>query len=185
MNRPVATTAFRDATPAGFTAIEFLRMASLGAFDDMRVELSHGEILRMSPSYSPHSGMHGQLVGKLFAAVADPAMLHVDPLIRITDDTVRGPDAALLAATAGSDIVDAADVRLAVEIADTSLAQDLGTKSREYASSGIPVYWVIDVNACVVHVMREPQGDSYTSRDVVRFGEPLAVPGSDATIMLE
>ena len=47
-----------------------------------------------------------------------------------------------------------------------------------------PVYWVVDVNARVVHVMSDPQDGVYSRREVVRFDEPLAIPGSDAAIIL-
>ena len=40
----------------------------------------------------------------------------------------------------------AADVGLIIEVADTSLAQDRGTKKRVYARVGIPVYWIVNLN---------------------------------------
>lgn len=33
--------------------------------------------------------------------------------------------------------------------------------------------------------MRDPGENGYATREVVRFGEPLAVPGSDATIIID
>ena len=45
-------------------------------------------------------------------------------------------------------------------------------------------YWVIDLKPGVVHVMSDPQADEYAMRRVVAFGTPLAVPGTDATIVL-
>jgi Uma2 family endonuclease len=46
-----------------------------------------------------------------------------------------------------------ADVRLLVEISDTTLAFDLGIKARLYARAGISEYWVVDVTGrrIVVH----------------------------------
>ncbi len=70
------------------------------------------------------------------------------------------------------------------EVADTTLEQDLGRKLRDYATAGIPVYWVVDVNAQVVHVMTQPSGGDY-KRNVLRFGEPLNVPGTNTTVVID
>ncbi len=76
-------------------------------------------------------------------------------------------------------------VELAIEVADTSLEHDLGANARDYAEAGLPLYWVIDVNARVTHVMSDPQEGRYTRREVVRFGEPLALPGGQGSITLD
>jgi Uma2 family endonuclease len=47
-------------------------------------------------------------------------------------------------------------VALLVEVADSSLAYDLGEKKAAYARAGIPEYWVVDLRHDVVVVCREP-----------------------------
>ena len=71
------------------------------------------------------------------------------------------------------------DLRLVVEIADTTLRFDLTTKAALYARAGIVEYWVLDVNGKRLIVHRDPRGGVYTS--VVAFGEkesvaPLSAP---------
>ncbi|WP_188658004.1 hypothetical protein [Sphingomonas metalli] len=39
--------------------------------------------------------------------------------------------------------------------------------------------------AATVHAMAGPAGDTYADRAVIRVGEPLTVPGTDATIVIE
>ena len=51
-----------------------------------------------------------------------------------------------------------ADVLLVVEVADSSLAYDLGVKVPLYARHGIPEVWVIDATTRQTRVFREPVG---------------------------
>ena len=71
------------------------------------------------------------------------------------------------------------ELRLVVEVSDSSLHFDLTTKASLYARAGIVEYWVLDVTAqrCVVH--RNPQAGVYTSIVAYAKGEevaPLAAP---------
>ena len=78
-----------------------------------------------------------------------------------------------------------ADVRLLVEISDTTLAFDLGTKARLYARAGIPEYWVVDVVGERIVVHRSPGSGVYADMKSYRIGEsiePLAAPGSNFTV---
>jgi Uma2 family endonuclease len=72
------------------------------------------------------------------------------------------------------------DVRLLVEISDTTLAFDLGTKARLYARAGIREYWVVDIAGQRIVVHRSPRAGVY--EDVIACGageniEPLFAPG--------
>ena len=49
-----------------------------------------------------------------------------------------------------------ADVGLIVEIANTSLKNDVETKSRVYATAGIPAYWIVNLTDRVVMLFSEP-----------------------------
>ena len=71
------------------------------------------------------------------------------------------------------------DLRLVVEIADTSLNFDSTTKATLYARAGIPEYWVLDLSGLQLFVHREPKSGKYVS--VAAYSEtesvaPLAVP---------
>jgi Uma2 family endonuclease len=186
MNRPEPILRSEGAAPARFTAAEFLRMAERGAFDDMKVELDHGELIRMNPPYTAHSVSQGQVIGRLAAVLGGtPIALLGEVTIVLRQDTVRAFDAALVEGAAlEQKVLKPEHVLLGVEISDTTLDQDLGKKQRDYAAAGIPHYWVVDVNARVTHVMTEPSDDGYGRREVIRFDEPLDVPGSGCTIIL-
>lgn len=77
------------------------------------------------------------------------------------------------------------DVLLVIEVADSSLACDLGEKLRLYASVGIPIYWVIDlVNEAIV-VLEEPDSGTaeYRLRTVFHKGESVSVTLADGTVV--
>lgn len=171
--------------PARFTADEFLRMAEVGAFDGMKVELSRGELIRMILPHDPHGAMQAQVIGKLYAANGDPANVRGEVAVQLGDDTVRGFDAGLIEPRAGTRILRPDQVQLAVEISDTTIGQDLGARACDYAEGGVRLCWVVDVNARVIHVMSEPEAGGYARREVVRFGEPLKLPDGQGTIVLD
>src|SRR3989442_8873953 len=59
---------------------------------------------------------------------------------------------------------------LLVEVADTSLAQDRLTKGALYAAAGIPEYWIVNLRADCVEVLRDPQPEKV----------PTSLPGGYA-----
>jgi Uma2 family endonuclease len=71
------------------------------------------------------------------------------------------------------------DLRLAVEIACSTVDFDLTTKAALYARAEIPEYWVFDVIGRRLLVHRDPRNGKYGS--LVAFGQhesiaPLAAP---------
>lgn len=62
-------------------------------------------------------------------------------------------------------------VKLLVEVADSTLAQDMGLKAALYAGAGVPEYWIADVNARTIHQMWLPGAEGFGERREVAFGE--------------
>jgi Uma2 family endonuclease len=50
------------------------------------------------------------------------------------------------------------DVAAAIEVADSSLADDQGWKKQVYAAASIAVYWIVNLVDCRVEVYTEPTG---------------------------
>jgi Uma2 family endonuclease len=71
---------------------------------------------------------------------------------------IRGPDTNYLGRLPRPDEID-----LIVEVADTSYSKDAGIKLRRYASSGVPVYWIVNVGKRQVEVYTDPQGRGRTA----------------------
>lgn len=161
-------------------------MSDLGAFDDMKVELDHGEIVRMNPPHNEHAFTLGTLMRALFGTVQTDEVIVVPEItVVLPDETVRAFDGAIVRSAATAEKVLLPEhVLLAIEISDTTLHYDLGVKLRDYAAAGIPNYWVVDVKARAVHVMTGAGGEAYRDARVVRFGEPLELPEGLGTITL-
>ena len=170
----------------GVTAREFMRMIEEDIFDGANVELIAGVILKVAPSHIDHASLNAGVVVSLAKALrTSPAKLAVDLAIETDDHTIFGIDIAVVNETApSSGPISGNHVELAVEVASTTLAKDLGHKAVEYARVGVATYWVVDVKGKVVHVMTGPQPDGYAHRAVVRFGEQLSVPGTADTIIV-
>jgi Uma2 family endonuclease len=142
-----------------------------------RLELIEGEIVEMAPIGSRHAGAV-KILNQIFGRLAgDRAIVSVqDPLI-IGERSVPQPDLALLKPRADSYSgahPTAADVLLVVEVADTTLAFDLGTKVPLYARFGVPEVWVIDLQERAVRVFRDPSASGYRTSFTTAGEESVA-----------
>lgn len=147
------------------SAEEYLRMGEVGVFSpEARLELIEGEIIEMAPIGSTHAGTLKILNRLLSDRVGDRAIVSVqDPLV-IGERSVPQPDLALLKPRADSytrSHPTAADVLLVVEVSDTTLAFDLGTKIPLYARAGVVEAWMVDLQERAVRVFRDPAASGY------------------------
>jgi Uma2 family endonuclease len=141
MNEQVRVLAASDPRVA-FTAADFEWMLRQGAFQDMRTELAGGVLEKMMPALPGHAEPNHSVAARLDAALAGLGLrIGSDLAIRIDAVTVRAADIAVYGQDlAGDRIPDAADILLAVEIADTTLSRDLGEKLVDYGRAGLPHY---------------------------------------------
>ena len=70
----------------------------------------------------------------------------------------------------------AADVLLLVELSDSSLVYDRGTKLPLYAKFGVPEVWIVDLGGAAIEVYREPAGDAYALQERLTSGIAGAGP---------
>lgn len=183
MNQPVRIER-SAASPARFSVAEFAEIFGAGALQDIRLELVNGELERMTPPMGGHSSRQSSSLARLWAVVGSRAM--VEATIDLGGDTVMTCDVAVLRAPVTEQrFLRPDEVMLAVEIAETTIVRDTTLKRIAYASAGIADYWVIDGVRAVVHVYRRPEHGDYADLSSVRFGEPIAVPGTDATIVID
>ncbi|MGH2712253.1 MAG: Uma2 family endonuclease [Actinomycetota bacterium] len=169
--------------PYRFTVEEYERLGEAGIIgEDERVELIDGQVVQMTPIGLPHTGTVKALINTFSSRLADRVVLSVQDPVVLDDYTEPQPDVVLLAPpleTYRKRQPRADDVLLLVEVADSSGIYDRGVKVPLYASAGIPEYWIVDVKAGVIEVHRSPQGDQYSSVEVVRPGghvSPEAFP---------
>jgi len=172
------------------TADEFDRMIERGAFDHLnrKIELIRGELREMNPAGPIHDDLITYLTNWSVLAASKHSML-------VTSQT--GLDLADLESRPEPDLLwlrDAryrqrhpasSDVRLAIEVSDSSLQTDLREKAALYAEAGIVEYWIIDANASCIHVCRQPQGSEYTDRSIASLGDKISpMAAQDAVLDL-
>ena len=163
---------------------DYHHMRDLGILDRRRCELINGEIWDMAPEGEFHRFVNDRgaeylrrvLQGKAKVFEAHPITLagsEPQPDIAI----VRLPDTRYLKHHPFPD-----DIYWLIEVADTTLAYDLGTKRKLYAQAGIQEYWVIDVAGRQLQVFRDLQAGDFLTQTTLSQGmiHPIAFP--DVTI---
>jgi Uma2 family endonuclease len=186
MTQVVSAPTFEGCQPYRMAADEYIRAILAGGFGNAHVELVEGELVEMAPAKLEHSKTNGSVAVDLGIACRPFGYrLLIDAIVHLTDSTVRAPDIAVTDVDSGDrQHLVPTDILLAVEIAQSTLTEDIGRKRIDYASSGIRNYWVVDVDGRRVHCYAEPQGSDYATIRVIPFGKPLPVPGTDATITI-
>ena len=153
---------------------EYDKLVELGAFGEERIELVYGVLVPMSPIGPPHSNAIDMLTLILVRALGDRARIRIQNPFAAGDISEPQPD--VLVAPLGSYAADhPSAAHLVIEVAESSLAYDRGTKLRLYAEQGVPEYWIVDVVSRRIEVYREPSSSSFQSKRVFESGESVAL----------
>lgn len=146
--------------------------------EDDRVELLEGEIIEMAPIGSRHAACVDRLNRALTLALAAQAIVRVQSPLRLSEHSEPQPDLAVLRARA--DFYAAAhpgpqNVLLVVEVGEASVDADREIKIPLYARFSIPEVWLIDLQAGVVELHRDPSPEGYRTVQRVQRGQALAL----------
>ena len=159
------------------TVSDFHRMGEAGIFAaGDRVELIDGEVIDMSPIGALHAAIVARLTAFLCRSVGSGVIVWCQNPIRLDEASEPEPDIALLRPRADgymSAHPGPEDVLVVIEVADTSLAYDLGVKVPLYARHGILEAWVIDAATRQTRVFREPFAEGYRRDSLVGPEGPL------------
>jgi Uma2 family endonuclease len=155
------------------------RMAASGLLPERGVELIDGLVVEMSPKGDRHgyavTRLHAQFV--LGDQLLGRYIVYADSLsLRLGPRDEPEPDIAV-ARTIRSYARERPrpdEIALLIEVADSSLAFDLGEKRAKYATAGIPEYWVIDVQGGIVHVFRNPRDGVYADQCTASAGDSIS-----------
>lgn len=150
--------------PKRWTREEYENLICLGVFDsDDHVELLQGEIVETMPQNSPHSNVIVRLTQTLVVAFSASFQVRIQLPLRISEESVPEPDAAIVQGNMESFADNQPQsALLVIEAADSTLEKDRTTKLEIYAQSGVIDYWIININDRVVEVYREPAAISGT-----------------------
>lgn len=158
---------------------EYHRMAEVGILtEDDRVELLNGEIIVMSPvgpSHTAHVKGINRVLSKLLEGLATIGVQ--DPVV-LDDLSEPIPDISILH-WREDDYVQAhprpQDVFLLIEVADSSVNVDRGTKLTTYAQAGIPAYWIVNIPAKQVEVYRQPVENFYQDKQIYKAPDKIEI----------
>jgi Uma2 family endonuclease len=171
----ISTVASPPLTPHRFAVEQYHRMIESGVFSDGdRVELLEGLILEMTPIGIPHRYTVQELMKRIMRLLPETWDIFVGQPITLATSEPQ-PDLTVVRGK-NSDYPDRnpgpGDIGLIIEVADSSLQVDRGTKSRIYAATGIPEFWIVDVANRQVEIHRDPRpseavGAAYQSCEII------------------
>jgi Uma2 family endonuclease len=171
-----------------WTADDCRKLEALGILEPDGYELLDGAVVERAGRGVAHGISHGRTLPNLCRVFR---MDYVLPSVSIAVDDWNQPepDVCVTRFPAREYIHRGnpthADMRLIVEVSDTTLWRDKNTKARLYGRAGVPDYWVLDVNNRVLFAYRQPMAEGYA--DVQEYNEtqsiaPLAAPNNPIRI---
>lgn len=149
-----------------FTIDDYHRLAEAGIIDpDARTELIDGQIVQMSAIGRKHVACVNRLESLLREQLPRrAAIISIQNPIDIVPHHEPEPD--VVVARFQDDYYEQAlptpeDVLFIIEVADSSLAFDRGTKLPVYAAAGIPEAWLVDIPGGAVERHTDPAEGRY------------------------
>ena len=130
-----------------------------------RMELIDGEIIDMMPPGPFHSASNSRIHRVIARLLPADLRLRCQEPFALTRHNQPQPDLCVVLARDDEYALahpNPDDIRLVIEVSDSSLEYDLNTKRLIYAKAEIEEYWVIDVQARVLHLFRRPWHGDYT-----------------------
>lgn len=165
--------------PTRMTVERYFALVDEGLLEpDDRVELLEGVVVAMSPRNPLHDTVVSLVDRALARAVGGRAAVRCQCSLVLGRWSVPEPD-VLVVPGRERDYLTAhpTTALLAIEVADTSLAQDRLTKAALYAAAGIPEYWIVNLRDDCVEVHRAPVPEDlrYAMRRLARRGETIGL----------
>ena len=147
---------------------------------DERYELIDGWVILKAPGKPPHR-IASTLVRNLLFTIFGSLYVQYKSGLALPgpegETTEPQPDIAVTLAPT-TEYFDSnpgpQDVRLVVEVSNTTLDFDLDTKALLYARVEIPEYWVMDVNGRQIYRHREPSQEGYREIVILRETENVS-----------
>ncbi|WP_116809457.1 Uma2 family endonuclease [Steroidobacter cummioxidans] len=156
------------------TVDEYYRMAEVGLLaPDARVELIDGEIIDMPPMGSLHGGTGDLLIYLFSKAVGDAALVSSQRTLVLGKYDAPEPDLMLLHPRADfyrRSHPTPAEIRLVVEISDSTWRYDREIKAPLYARHDISDFWIVNLRKQELVCFREPRRGEFA--EVVTITNP-------------
>lgn len=187
--QPEAPDISRASLTRKFTVDEYYRMAEVGILHpDERLELICGEIILMAPIGPLHAETVEQWYDALKEKVADTYTVRSQNPVRLGEDLEPVPDLAIVRRRAigyfdshpGPD-----DILVVIEVSDSTLAHDRGTKVNLYAEANVPETWIANLADDCIEAFTGPGPNGYSNHTIYRRGDrisPSMLPDVEFTV---
>ena len=170
-----------------WTRQECVALETSGIWAQQHLELIEGELISKMGKKRPHTNVL-IVIQDWLVRTFGPQFVNPETPIDVApeDNPTNEPEPDLIILTKPSREFKGnpqpADLRLVVEISDSTLGFDLTTKARLYARARIVEYWVVDIPGRRIIAHRDPLEGHY--RSVVAYSEqesvkPLASPNGE------
>lgn len=140
---------------------EYLALAELGAFENERVELLRGRVVRMAPQSEEHAWVMETMTNLLVEYFGKSAAVRPTAPLHASEDSMPEPDFALLPKSR-TPRPHPKKALLLIEVSRSSLRLDRKVKAPLYAEGGSPEYWIVDVANAQLEVFRKPENGEWT-----------------------
>jgi Uma2 family endonuclease len=174
-----------------FTRGEVERLAQAGFFEGQRFELIEGDLIDKMGQKPPHACAIRLLLALLVKAFGPERILIQLPVELNSPDrewSLPEPDLAILSEVRADyrhRHPRGDELRLAIEISDTTVQYDATVKRDLYARAGVPEYWVLDVNARRLIVHRNPRDGRFLEVDILAGSESIRLGDEPDTIAVQ
>jgi Uma2 family endonuclease len=171
----MVTTQIRQLTSA-----EYYGMMESGIIrEGERVELISGQIFTMAAKGTRHTVSTTRLLKELWRLIEERAIVRCQDPISLPNNSEPEPD-LVIARLRSDDYVNShpapEDIILVIEVADSTIKFDRETKAPLYAAAGIGEYWIIDLIDDRLEIYRQPEGNLYTSIEIVTPPRSINLP---------
>jgi Uma2 family endonuclease len=169
-----------------WTRAEYESLSGNELLSQQRLELVEGELINQMGKGRPHTISLKRLerwLERVFGEYLVESEASID--VSAEDNPTSEPEPDIVVLDRDASLFPSANpgpqnIRLVIEVADSSLYTDLTIKAALYARAGIVEYWVLDIVARRMIVHRDPHDGRYTS--IISFGAnervaALAAPG--------
>ena len=129
--------------------------------EDERFELIGGDVVPMSPKGARHEWVKALLNRHFQRIAADEWLVIPETTLRLDEKSYVEPDFCVFTRDVDLAAYNGSNVLLAVEVADSSLAYDLGRKIAVYAAYGVREIWVVNALTLVTRIHRRLGADGY------------------------
>lgn len=168
--RPIA----REATRHPITMDEALALQAEGRFRGVRTQLLDGEI-HETPTGGLRHIHYAMEIGARFVQALKPKGYFIGVQTTLHLSRYNGPSPDVYVLSAGPLVKETPPQRilLVVEVADSSLGDDLTDSASRYARHHVEQFWVVDVRNRCTHVHRHPQDGAYPKPQRAPFEQEL------------